>query len=314
MTQLSSSGPEPSPKDLGRPAEGAPYNRRVTTDDAYRSHSFEELLALPTVYARGLFDGRVVLITGAAGSIGTAMSVLFARLGARVVGCGRNEERLEAWAAQLERAGFSCLGVPATVRDPEQMANVVDRAWDHFGHLDVVINNAGGQFAAPAVDITPKGWHAVLETNLYGTWYTMQAAARRWIEAEHRGNVVNIATVIGRAAVAIPHTAASRAATINLSRSLSVEWAPHDIRVNCLAVGVVASEGLVNYPPEAKPSFDHNPMRRLGDVHDVAQGAVYLASPAASFVTGTTLEVAGGGQVWGEYWATGKPDYFKVDE
>ena len=77
---------------------------------------------------------------------------------------------------------------------------------------------------------------------------------------------------------------------------------------------MVASEGLVNYPPEARPSFDHNPMRRLGDVHDVAQGAVYLASPAASFVTGTTLEVAGGGQVWGEYWSAGKPDYFKVEE
>lgn len=126
--------------------------------------------------------------------------------------------------------------------------------------------------------------------------------------------MVNMATVTGRAAVGIPHTAAARAGEINLSKSLAVEWAPHGIRINCIAMGIIAGPGLVNYPPEAKPSFEHNPMRRTGDVMDIAEATVYLSSPAAKFITGSVLNVDGGGSVWGEYWALGKGDYFKIEE
>lgn len=291
----------------------------MTTDapaerDPYRSHTIDELRALPTVFADGLLAGQVVLITGAAGGIGTATSILCGRLGARLVGCGRNPDHLDEWSSTLTEAGIEHLAVPATVRDPDQMADVVDRAWERFGGLDVVVNNAGGQFSAPALDISPKGWHAVVETNLYGTWFTMQAAARRWVESDRPGCIVNIATVTGRGGAGIAHTAASRGGAVNLTRYLSVEWAPHRIRANAIAVGVVASEGLRHYPPEARASFGHNPMGHLGDVWDVAQGVVYLASPAAGFITGTTLEIAGGEQVWGEYWPLGKPDWFRRDD
>lgn len=282
--------------------------------DPYTSHTVEELATLPTAFADGLLAGQVVLITGAAGGIGTATSILCGRLGASVVGCGRDQGHLDEWSAKLDGLGIDHLAVTATVRDPDQVAGVVDQAWDRFGRLDVVVNNAGGQFSAPALDITPKGWHAVVETNLYGTWFTMQAAARRWVDAEQPGCVVNIATVTGRGGAGIAHTAASRGGAVNLTRYLSVEWAPHQIRVNAIAVGVVASEGLASYPPSARASFGHNPMRHLGDVWDIAQGVVYLASPAAGFITGTTLEIAGGEQVWGEYWPLGKPDWFKVEE
>ena len=113
--------------------------------------------------------------------------------------------------------------------------------------------------------------------------------------------MVNIVTVTGHASPGIPHTAASRAGAINLSRSLSVEWAPLNIRINCIAVSVIATPGLENYPPSAHPSFDHNPMRRMGDAQDIAEACLYLAAPSGKFITGTVLEVAGGGQVWGEY-------------
>jgi len=282
--------------------------------DPYHSPTFEELCQLPLVYAPGLFADQVVLITGAAGGIGTALSVLFGRLGASIVATGRTQESLDRLAADLASIDVACHCIAMTVRDPEQVDAAMSEAVDAMGGIDHLINNAGGQFSAEAVDITPKGWAAVVETNLYGPWYMMQAAAKQWIADERPGNVINISTIQGRASVGIPHTAASRAGGVALTRTLAVEWAPHDIRVNSIAVGVIASEGLQTYPDEAQASFGHNPMRRLGDVWDVAQGAAYLASPAASFITGTHLQITGGEHVWGEYWPLGKPEYFRTTQ
>ncbi len=281
--------------------------------DPYHSHSFEELCELPIAYRDDLFAGQVVLITGGGGAIGTAMATLFGRLGASIMACGRTPEKLEVLAERMTGIGVEVETVAMTIRDPDQVANLIAATWNRFGRLDVAINNAGGQFSSPALDISPKGWNAVVETNLYGTWYVMQAAARRWVEENQRGNIINISTIQGRAGVGIPHTAASRAGGVALTRSLAVEWAPHQIRVNSIAVGVVASEGLKTYPTAARASFGHNPMRRLGDVWDVAQGAAYLAGPTGEFVTGTHLEVTGGEHIWGEYWPLGKPDYFRLD-
>ncbi len=289
------------------------HQSRHADHDPYHSHSFEELCALPIAYRDGLFDGQVILITGGGGAIGTAMATLFGRLGATIVACGRNPASLDTLGDRLSSIGVEVFTKPMTIRDPDQVAALIDDTWQRYGRLDLAINNAGGQFTSPAIDISPKGWHAVVETNLYGTWYVMQAAARRWLDEGRPGNIINISTIQGRASVGIPHTAASRAGGVALTRSLAVEWAPHRIRVNSIAVGVIASEGLKTYPPEARASFGHNPMRRLGDVWDVAQGAAYLAGPTGDFVTGTHLEITGGEHVWGEYWPLGKPEYFELD-
>jgi NAD(P)-dependent dehydrogenase (short-subunit alcohol dehydrogenase family) len=282
--------------------------------DPYHSHSFGELTELDTAYRDGLFDDQVVLITGAAGGIGQAMSVLFGRLGATIVGTGRTASSLEALATNLDSIGVRCQMIPMSVRDPDAVRSSIDAVWDEQGRLDHVINNAGGQFAAPAFDISPKGWNAVVETNLYGPWYMMQESARRWAAEGSVGDIINISTIQGRGMIGIPHTAAARAGGVALTRTLAVEWAQYDIRVNSIGVGVVASEGLRNYPPEARASFGHNPMRRLGDVWDIAQAAVYLAGPTGAFVTGAHLDVTGGEHVWGEYWPLGKPDYYKTDQ
>ena len=282
--------------------------------DAYRERSDEELAQLPTVFREGLFDGQVVLVSGGAGGIGKAVCFLFGRLGATIVSCGRNPEKLLALEESLAGIDAPCFTKAMTIRDPEQVDGLLEAVWERYGRLDVLVNNAGGQFAAPALDITPRGWNAVIDTNLSGAWYMMQAAARRWRDAKRGGCIVNMATVIGQAAVGIPHTAAARAGEINLSKSLAVEWAPLGIRINCLALGVVASPGLVNYPESARPSFDHNPMRKLGDPHDVAQAVVYLAAPSGDFITGSVINIDGGADVWGEYWALGKPDWFRIEE
>ena len=288
--------------------------------DPYRSHPFEELSTLPIAYRDGLFDGRVVLITGGGGAIGTAMATLFGRLGATIAACGRTAESLDVLAERVGSIGVPVSTSVMTVRDPEQVDDLIDEVWERHGRLDIAINNAGGQFSSPAVDISPKGWQAVVETNLYGPWYVMQAAARRWLKEGTGGegatstrSIINISTIQGRASVGIPHTSAARAGGVALTRSLAVEWAPYRIRVNSIGVGVVASEGLRHYPPEARASFGHNPMRRLGDVWDVAQGAAYLAGPTGAFVTGHHLDITGGEHVWGEYWPLGKPDWFKLE-
>ena len=185
--------------------------------------------------------------------------------------------------------------------------------WQRYGRLDVLINNAGGQFAAPALEISPKGWNAVLDTNLSGAWYMMQAAARQWRDHDQPGSIINMVAVLSTCVSGIPHSVAARAGQIHLGKALSVEWAPYRIRVNSVAIGIVASPGLVNYPATAKPSFDHNPMRRPGSVQDIAQACVYLAAPSGDFINGTVLTVDGGADAWGEYWPLGRPDYFRVD-
>ncbi len=287
----------------------------LTDDDPYRSPTDAELAHLEHAFREDLFGGQVALVTGGAGGIGRSICMLLGRLGATIVTCGRDQAKLDEVEASLAEHGIDCRTVAMTIRDPEQVEAMIAGVWETEGRLDLVVNNAGGQFAAPAVDVSPKGWAAVVETNLYGTWYVMQAAAKHWIAHDEPGSIVNIGTITGRGSVGIPHTAAARSGAAGLAASLSVEWAPHRIRVNTIAVGVVRSPGLVNYPPEARPSFDHNPQRRLGDVHDVAQTVAYLGSPVASgFITGDVVHVAGGEQIWGEYWALGKPDWFKVEE
>ena len=285
------------------------------TLDPYSSWTDSDLASLPHGFKDDLYQDQVVLVTGGAGGIGRAICMLLGRLGARVVACGRDQAKLEELQESLGRQGIDVLTVQANVREPEEVTGLVNTIWAECGALDLVVNNAGGQFAAPAMDISPKGWAAVVETNLYGPWYVMQKAAESWIRKDYAGSIVNIGTITGRASVGIPHTAAARAGAEGLSASLSVEWAPHRIRINTVAVGVVRSPGLINYPKEARSSFDHNPQRRLGDVQDVAQAVAFLgSSTTASFVTGETFHVAGGEQVWGEYWALGKPDYFRVEE
>ena len=283
--------------------------------DLYVGQSDEELMRAPTVFRDDLLRGQVVLVSGGGGGIGRAICYLFGRLGASVVACGRGEARLAALAANLARLGAPCLTRAMTIRDPAQVAALVDAAWERFGRLDVVINNAGGQFAAPALDITPKGWHAVIETNLYGTWYMMQEAARRWIARGEPGSIVNMVIPVQRGpGVGIPHTMASRAGQIAVSRTLAVEWAPERIRVNCIALGVFASPGLERYPPTARRSFAANPMRRLGDVHDVAEACVFLSASSGRFITAEVLTIDGGGQAWGEFWPLGRPAHFALED
>lgn len=270
------------------------------------------LRAEPTVYAPGLFKGQVVLVSGAGSGLGRATAALFARLGADLAICGRNPEKLEKAREFLTSFGTRVLAREMTIRDPEQVSAFIGAVHEEFGRLDVLVNNAGGQFPQAALDFSVNGWNAVIDTNLNGTWWMMQAAARKWVETGRTGNIVNVVADIWRGMPGIAHSTAARAGVIYLSKTVAVEWAPHRIRVNCLAPGVCESTGFGHYPPEGAQTFleDANPMRRPGDEWDVAQGIVYLAAPSGKFITGEVLTVDGGQQMWGDPWPTGRPEHF----
>jgi citronellol/citronellal dehydrogenase len=273
-----------------------------------------ELASHPTVYRDDLLKGQTVLISGGGSGMGKAMAFLMARLGANIVICGRKAEKLEAAQDSMEKLlGVRPMAVPMTIRDPDMVEHMMDQIIQKHGGLDTLINNAGGQFPQDAIDFSRKGWLAVVDLNLNGTWWMMQEAAKRWIAQKRAGSIVNIVATIERGMPQAAHTCAARAGVIYLSKTLSTEWAPHNIRVNCIAPGIVETEGFAVYPEEALKRFHlANPMKKRGDAWDIAEAAVYMTASTGKFITGEVLTLDGGQNQWGVNWPAGIPDYFNV--
>ena len=227
-------------------------------------------------------------MSGAGRGIGKAIAFQFARLGAKLVLCGRDPERLAGVAARLSGLGAEVLSHPMSIRDPEAVTRLFDVVAERLGVIDVLVNNAGGQFPQAAIDFSPKGFNAVVDTNLSGTWYMMQQAARRWRDAARGGRIVNIVAVTTRGMPGVAHTAAARAGVVALSKTVAIEWAPLGIQIICVAPGIIATEGMNVYSPEAREALpETNLVRRFGDFRDVADAVCYLAGPSGSFITGT---------------------------
>ncbi|MGB0920405.1 MAG: SDR family NAD(P)-dependent oxidoreductase [Alphaproteobacteria bacterium] len=278
--------------------------------------SDKELLARKLIYAADLLAGRTVVISGAGSGIGRATAFTAARLGAKVILCGRTLAKVEGAAHTLREAGFDAYAYELNIRDYDGVHHFFDTVRQEHGVPDGLINSAGGQFPQDAIDFSKGGWNAVIDTNLNGTFYMMQAAAQMWRDAgrdpRNPASITNIATVIDRGMLGVAHTCAARAGVIYFSKTVAVEWAPLGIRVNCLAPGSLMTEGMAVYDDEVRASFAmSNPQKRFGNATDIADAAVYMASDAACFITGETLTIDGGMKLWGELWTNGKPDYFK---
>lgn len=273
--------------------------------------SDDQLASAPTVYTPNLFKDKRVLISGAGSGIGKASAWLYARLGAKVILCGRNLDKLKTAAYAMSKAELDIEIRQIDIRDANLVEQLFKDVWQTFGGIDILFNNAGGQFPKPAIDISPNGWKAVIDNNLNGTWFMMQAAAKKWRDQGVPGNIINMATVIDRGMLDIAHTCAARAGIIYTTKTVAVEWAPLKIRVNCVAPGVISSEGMNTYALSAVESFsDSNPMKRFGTVWEVAELVGYLGSNASNFMTGEVITLDGGGRYWGELWAHRKPDFF----
>lgn len=274
----------------------------------------EELAAHPTVYRDDVLNDQTIIITGGGTGMGKAMAFLAARLGANVVLCGRTAAKLEEAQTAIEQlVGRRPMVAAMSIREPDQVEAMLDAALDRFGRIDTLVNNAGGQFPQNAIDFSRKGWLAVMDLNLNGTWWMMQETAKRWIAAGKPGNIVNIVATTERGMPQSAHCCAARSGVLYLSKTLSTEWAPHKIRVNCIAPGIVETEGFGVYPDEALKRFHlANPMKQRGDAWDIAESVIYLAAPSGKFITGEVITVDGGQNQWGVNWPAGIPDYFNV--
>ena len=291
-----------------------PLEAAVTDEVVTFGLTLEQMAERPTVYRADLLKGQVVLVSGGGSGIGRATAFLAARLGADVVICGRTEAKLAATRDALIAATGRDVAIHAmSIREPEAVEAMFDAVWDRHGKIDCVVNNAGGQFPQDAIDFTRKGWMAVIDLNLNGSWWMMQEAARRWCERGQEGSIVNIVANVERGMPQAAHTCAARAGVIYLSKTLATEWAPHRIRVNCVAPGTIETEGFAVYPPAALARFhEANPMKKLGNGWDVAEAVIYLAAPSGNFITGELLTIDGGMAQWGVVWPGEMPDYFNV--
>jgi citronellol/citronellal dehydrogenase len=244
--------------------------------------------------------GRVALVTGGGTGIGRATALELAGSGARVAICGRRAEPLARVREEIAAGGGQCLDVAADLREPADVERVVDAALERFGALDVLVNNAGGQFSAPAEEISERGWHAVERLTVDAVWSVTRAVATRAMIPAGGGLVVFVGFSPLRGVPGFAHAAAGRAAVANLAAGLALEWSRYGIRSVCVAPGSIATEALAGYGDEAVARWERAvPLGRLGRPEEVAAVIAFLASAGGAYVTGTTIAVDGGADAWG---------------
>lgn len=243
--------------------------------------------------------GTVALVTGGGTGLGRATALELARSGARVVICGRRSEPLAETGRAIASLGGEGLAVPADVREPEQVDALVEAALERFGRIDVLVNNAGGQFIAKAEDISPNGWRAVVGIVLDGGFLCSRAAGRRMIEQGEGGAILSVlASYAWTGGPGTVHSAAAKAGLLAMTRTLAVEWAGHGIRVNCICPGPTDTEGAGQalWPTEADRArvAATVPLGRLGTPEEIAWWAAALCSRYAGYITGEVLTIDGG--------------------
>lgn len=244
------------------------------------------------MYQKDLFKDKIVLVTGGRSGIGYAIAEQYIDLGATVIIASRKEEQLAEAAAALKCDYKAC-----NIRNVDEVEALANYIKTNHSRLDILVNNAGGQFPAPAELINPKGWAAVINNNLNGTFYMSQQMAKTFFIPQKHGNIVNIIANVFRGFPGMAHTGAARAGVENLTKTLAQEWAEYNIRVNAVAPGIIESSGLETYPDQIKAFFDEarkaNLMKRFGTVKEVANTVMFYSCPLSAYTSGTTLYVDG---------------------
>jgi peroxisomal 2,4-dienoyl-CoA reductase len=262
-----------------------------------------------SVFAGELLNGRSALVTGGGSGIGFGIASALGAHGARVAIASRSADRLEAAVKRLSEKGVEAVALEANVRDPDSIRQAVDRTADQFGSIDILVNNAAGNFYAPSESLSPNGWRAVVETDLYGTFFACQAAFPLMRDAGY-GRIVSISmTLHYRGWPQMAHACAAKAGVDALTRTLALEWAEYGITVNAVAPGPIPTEGVRKAfaPPNeeapdlfaiqrATEDFARKaiPVGRMGEPADIGNMVTYLTSKAGDWITGAIFVVDGG--------------------
>jgi citronellol/citronellal dehydrogenase len=256
------------------------------------------------VFRDGLLDGQVCVVSGAGSGLGRATALELVRLGATVIGCGRREEPLAETSGLAAALPGEFEHEPLDIREEEAVGGFFDGLVERHGRLDVLVNNAGGQFLSPAEAITPKGFRTVIELNVQGTWLMTHAAATKAFIPQGEGKVLSVTLSPHNGMPGMVHSGAARAAVENMMRTLAVEWARFGIRTCALAAGQFATETLLTkYPSVVVENLERSiPIGRAGRPEEIAWLVAYLASPAGDFVSGTTITIDGARDNWAGPW------------
>ncbi len=250
----------------------------------------------PRRYAPDLMAGQVALVTGSGSGMGRATALEMASCGARLALFARREEPLQETAEMIRAAGGEAFVVPGDTRDADSIETAMARIKEHYGRLDVLVNNAGGQYVAAARDITNKGFEAVIRNNLIGSWQMTRAAADHFMY-ENGGSIVFVTAISARTALTgFVHTVAARAGVTGMMKTLAAEWGEYGIRLNCVAPGTIKTEALGRYPipPERWKELNRSVLNRMGAAEDIAGTIIFLASRLGGFITGEDIYVDGG--------------------
>lgn len=251
-----------------------------------------------SIFRNDLLAGQVAIVTGGGTGLGRGISLAFARHGASVALASRSREHLDPAVREIESLGAKAIAVPTDVRVADEVEAMVTKTRETFGRIDILVNNAAGNFLCPAENLSPNGWNAVVGIVLNGTFLCSRAAGKVMID-QGKGKIINlIATTAWTGAPLTVHSGAAKAGVMNLTQTLAVEWAKYGIRVNALAPGLVDTEGsrenLWPDPAFAESLVQGVPIGRFGRVEEIADAALFLASDAADYITGATLVVDGG--------------------
>ena len=254
------------------------------------------------MFAQHLLKDQVAVITGGGTGIGLAIATRLGSLGARIAIASRDSGHLEDGCAALGAAGIDALAIQLDVRKPEQVDEMVERTVKHFGSLDILVNNAAGNFICRAEELSPNGWNAVIGIVLNGTFYCSRAVGRYMIARKRGGSIVSIlANYVWTGSPGTIHSAAAKAGVMSMTQTLAVEWASHGIRVNAVAPGPIQSPGaakqLWNTPEAVERITAMVPMHRWGTPEEVADAVAFLAAPQSGFITGEVLTVDGGARL-----------------
>jgi citronellol/citronellal dehydrogenase len=259
------------------------------------------------IFAPDLLRDQVCLVSGGGSGLGRATALELARLGAVVEVCGRRAEPLEQTVAAIEAAGGRAFATPMDIREEEAVESLFDGVLERHDRLNLLVNNAGGQFLSPAEAISPKGFRTVIELNVMGTWLMTHAAATRAFIPQEGGKVLSVTLSPHNGMPGMVHSGAGRAAVENMMRTLSVEWARFGIKLCALAAGQFDTETLrTKYPAEVTRNVAGTvPLGRLGTEDEMAWLVAFLASPAGDFFSGTVLTLDGARDNWFGSWPPG---------